>query len=372
MPASRHATFILLAILLVTTIALGFGVAGLGKSLAPKILPPDGEPVGDPGRFLRNVETLSPIHSRNLVVVPVRVRASGSLPDVLALEEAITNGALAILETGSVNNLFVENRSDRWVFLLGGEILKGGKQNRVLQHDLLLSPWSGRVNVGAFCVEQGRWSAESPGATFKAEKRLLSLNARQKAREEKDQSAVWGAVSETNTRVSASAPTMAMDEAYKAPKVVENKEGYLRDLHAGVKRIDPRRGPATGFVAFVNGRILAADLFGDFRLFEKYRDKLMESYTLEAIAREGEYRPLTREWRNEEGQAREFLDQAALASIVQIPTVGSGSFLELRSHSHSGSLLVSGKTLLHAELFPRAGTVPYPYQGPRIERHYPR
>lgn len=39
--------------------------------------------------------------------------------------------------------------------LLAGEILLGGKQNRVLTEDILLPPGSGPRNVGVYCVEGG-------------------------------------------------------------------------------------------------------------------------------------------------------------------------------------------------------------------------
>lgn len=339
-------------------------------SFAIKVLPPPSNheeylpPQWDPRDSLLNIETYPAIISRNLTVVPIRVRYTGKLPSALALEEAINMGALSIIETGSVNELYVENRSNNWVFLMGGEILKGGKQNRILKHDLLLSPWSGRVNVGAFCVEQGRWSSETPGTNFKAEKNLSGLSVRQMARESKDQSSVWDAVSETNKKVQANAPTGAMNEAYKALKVTKNKEEYVKDLYYGVKKANL----ATGFVAFVNGKILASDLFGSQQLFEKYKDKLFESYALEAIAREGEDElRLT----FPETKAKRFIEDAASANLIQAPRIGSGYLYELQDSRHTGSLLVSGKGLVHAEIFPKTTYRTY-YEGPGIDRQYPR
>ena len=52
----------------------------------------------------------------------------------------------------------VENRGKSHVLLLTGEILLGGKQNRVLMEDTLLPPMSGPRHIGVYCVEQGRWS----------------------------------------------------------------------------------------------------------------------------------------------------------------------------------------------------------------------
>lgn len=362
-------SFKLLLLLIVTL--CGFILTG--NSFAKKITSPEQNYKYDnytaAGRFLKNVEIFNPITAGNLIVVPVRVRYSGEFHNILAMEEAINSNILKIIESGSVNQLYLENDSDRWVFLMGGEILKGGKQNRILQHDVLLSPWSGRINVGAFCVEQGRWSGAASGDTFRAEKNISSLGVRQKAREDKEQSSVWNAVSETNRKVSAGTPTDAMDEAYKAPKVQANKDKFLKELHYGMKRTNN----VTGFVAFINGRVMAADLFGTPDLFEKYREKLMESYTLEAIAREEEGKYVDYDMENPKITAKQFLEEAASVNMVQAPNVGSGTLVELRGRRHSGSLLIAGKTLIHGEIFPKSSSIHQPIQRrPQIEREYPR
>ena len=80
-------------------------------------------------------------------------------PIPLTLQEAMAKGAARIHETGSVNQLELENLSDDEIFVQSGDIVKGGQQDRVLTMSLLLPPHSGRISIAAFCVEQGRWSA---------------------------------------------------------------------------------------------------------------------------------------------------------------------------------------------------------------------
>jgi hypothetical protein len=74
------------------------------------------------------------------------------LQEALAEEEAIVH------ETGTVNLLHVENVSqDAEVFIQSGDIVKGGKQDRLIAFDLILPPKSGKVPVIAYCVDQSRW-----------------------------------------------------------------------------------------------------------------------------------------------------------------------------------------------------------------------
>ena len=83
--------------------------------------------------------------------------APGPVP--LTLQEALAKGSVRVIETGEVNELKVENTGDEDMFIQSGDIVKGGKQDRVLTMSFVLPPKSGEVGLAAFCVEHGRWSA---------------------------------------------------------------------------------------------------------------------------------------------------------------------------------------------------------------------
>jgi hypothetical protein len=55
------------------------------------------------------------------------------------------------------SSLTVENLSDQEVFVQAGEIVKDGRQDRVLSSGLVLPPKSSPVAIGSLCVENGRW-----------------------------------------------------------------------------------------------------------------------------------------------------------------------------------------------------------------------
>jgi hypothetical protein len=80
-------------------------------------------------------------------------------PVPLTLGEAIAAGKVTVHETGRVSQLAIENASDEAVFVQAGDIVKGGRQDRVLTVSFLVPPKSGRVPIGAYCVERGRWTA---------------------------------------------------------------------------------------------------------------------------------------------------------------------------------------------------------------------
>ncbi|MFX6907524.1 DUF6569 family protein, partial [Acinetobacter baumannii] len=85
--------------------------------------------------------------------------ASADGPVPLTLSEALARKVFKVFETGSVNELAFENLGDEPVFLQAGDIVKGGRQDRVLTTSVLVPPNSGRLPIAAYCVEQHRWSA---------------------------------------------------------------------------------------------------------------------------------------------------------------------------------------------------------------------
>ncbi|OJJ16355.1 hypothetical protein BKI52_34250 [marine bacterium AO1-C] len=77
------------------------------------------------------------------------------------LEEK-TVEVVEISENGSVNDLKVLNKSDKFLLIYEGSLLEGEKQNRVVNATLLLEPNSDTV-IPVSCVEQGRWERKTQG-----------------------------------------------------------------------------------------------------------------------------------------------------------------------------------------------------------------
>ena len=90
-----------------------------------------------------------PFSHQNLSIYFVHGKsAEGPVP--LILQEALDVGAVEVIETGSVNELKIRNKGDKPVFVQSGEIVKGGRQDRVVTVSFLLPPKSGEVPLAAF------------------------------------------------------------------------------------------------------------------------------------------------------------------------------------------------------------------------------
>ncbi len=211
----------------------------------------------------------------------------------LTLSEAIEQHKVVVYETGSVNQLQVENLSSETVYIQSGEIVKGGRQDRVLKDDIILSTSSGRVNVTAFCVEHGRWTqrGDEPAQAFAASPNAIASPEMKRAvKQNASQTDVWAEVSAAQERLAknlgAPVRSKASESSYQltleAPKVRQISDGFKKDL-AGLAG---QHADALGYVVAVNGKVTGADLYATHDLFSKLWPKLLESAALEAMAAE--------------------------------------------------------------------------------------
>jgi len=236
-----------------------------------------------------------PYESGNLSIFLIHagpVPGGGAAGAYLTLDEALASGAAAVYETGDVNELQVENKSkDRTLFIQAGDIVKGGRQDRVLSVDLILPPGSGKMPITAFCVEQGRWSARAgePAQQFaSAEKSVAGKDLKLAAKSARSQTEVWNAVAETQAKLAAS-----VGEEVAAPASptslqlsLENKTlaEAIGKHKAALATLAESNPDASGYFYAINGKISGGDIYASPALFRKLWPRLLEASVTEAVA----------------------------------------------------------------------------------------
>ncbi|MGC8833611.1 MAG: ARPP-1 family domain-containing protein, partial [Armatimonadota bacterium] len=97
-------------------------------------------------RTINQLRVGRPISYRNLTVFPVTGPEQFDV-EFLTLDEALRQGVLEVSEVGSgrVSEVRVENTSNRYVFMMAGEVIVGAKQDRMIADDVLVPPKSGRL-----------------------------------------------------------------------------------------------------------------------------------------------------------------------------------------------------------------------------------
>lgn len=309
-------------------LALALLVSVAGVCLLDRHEAKAGEVTPPPG-----YKVLEPIRHGNLTVFPVVAAKSYPTGEFLTLDEGLRSGEVVVTEAGNVqglirrhgapvvrnegaqvNRLVLVNNSKRPLLLLAGEIVTGGKQDRVIGKDRIVPAESDPVDLSVFCVEPGRWVATSQnfgaseamygvaaGGPMKRGQPPMAMMAqpsvRAKAMADKDQSQVWAEVRKQQSAMvtveAAAAPEVATEISRTSSyaKVNEN-EAVRKQVDSVAKPIEQnyqslihqlRDRNAVGVVVAVNGRIIWADVFASTDLLEKYWPKLVRSYASEAV-----------------------------------------------------------------------------------------
>jgi hypothetical protein len=217
-----------------------------------------------------------PVQVGTLAIVPIESTLPLAQEQYLTLAQAMKLGAVEIVEVPGqeqVNSLEVRNRSKLPILLFAGELLLGGKQDRIVAKDSIV-PGNERRDVPVFCVEHGRWTG-SP--TFSGGDTFVNDAVRHAALSTADQSAVWSNVAATNGRVAAKPSTGTIRGTLNDPKVKAGSE----KLYAQVAIKFKPTTKTVGVICWIDGKILSADVFANPALFAASRAKLFKSYTVD-------------------------------------------------------------------------------------------
>ena len=278
-------------------------------------------------------KVLVPIRHGNLAVFPVVASASHDTGQFLTLDEGLKSGEVEVAESGivrglirrppkdgvviqprypvgdgaQVNKLVLVNNSKRPLLLLAGEIVTGGKQDRVIAKDRIVPPESDPIDLDVFCVEQGRWVGTSAkfisgGIAHDSNGVMAVPSVRGSAMADKDQNKVWAQAGHAREQVTveaeASLPpaavpklTRELSQTTSYATVMQNDQIKAKvnsvarpieqEYESTIKQLRDRK--AVGVVVAVNGEIVWADIFASTSLLEKYWPKLVRSYATEAV-----------------------------------------------------------------------------------------
>ncbi len=293
---------------------------------------------GDSGPAITSdYKVLEPISHGDLTIFPVVSAKVHDTSQFITLDEGIRSGEVVVTEVGNlhssmrrrpyvqrpyggaeVNRLVLVNNSKHPLILLAGEVVTGGKQDRVVGKDRIVPAESDPVDLSVFCVEHGRWVETSTKFDTHASV-MLQPSVRMKAMADQDQQKVWDAVG--NSKASMSARAMALGPPPPTPggtpasgnaesyaytvRQLDNTSSYAKAReNAAVKQqvdqiVEPmqksyesvikqlRNQNAVGVVVAVKGRIVWADMFASGALLDKYWPKLLDSYATEAMTASG-------------------------------------------------------------------------------------
>src|ERR1700680_661104 len=381
--------------ILVTILGSLFGISALGGLALIGASPDPG-----PGKPEGNWRLLDPVAYENITIFPVVSSSTQDTSAFLTLDEGLSSGEVIVSEQGaaglartrdgrpvtvpqynsgaSVSQLVLINRSKRPLLLLAGELVMGGKQDRIIGKDRIVPVGSEALPLDVFCVEHGRWTGAS--SQFGASKTIVHPSVREQAAVAQNQEEVWDAVRSGSLAkarpaagaaarpaapppppaplssvvigdaIATAAPTQSYAKIYEQSRVGASVDGFVEELQRRFNRttLGLKGERVVGVVVAYGGDVAWSDIFASGELFEHYWSKLLRSYAVEALARPGyrETAAIT--------DAREFLRNLNGREVVESEpgvyrwreiTEGTLSSIELESISPKAMTL--HRLLLH-------------------------
>lgn len=229
---------------------------------------------------------------KNLTIFLIHGKDQNTKGNIITLQEAMERKLLVVYETSDVNELQVENVSRELdVFIQSGDIVKGGKQDRVLAVSIIIPARSGRVKIDAFCVESGRWEkrgGEDVGKFTSSNERIVSKDLKIAANATRSQQEVWAEVSKAQEKlainvgdnVQAGASRTSLQLSLENRKVIANIDEYVRALASAPNG----KSDVIGYAFAINGRINSADIYVSNALFKKVWAKNLKATATEAVS----------------------------------------------------------------------------------------
>lgn len=281
-----------------------------------------------------NYRVSDPITYKNLSIFLIHGKDENTKGNILTLQEAMERNLFVVYETSDVNELQVENLSKEFdVFIQSGDIVKGGKQDRILAVSIIIPARSGRVSIDAFCVESGRWTKRGNEDSSKfnsSNDRIVTKELKLAANAARSQQEVWDKVSDAQSRLSKSvggrvnAPLSesSLQLSLENREIMSSVDEYIKHLSSAIDG----KSDVIGYAFAVNGKINSADIYVSNALFKKVWGKMLKAAATEAVAESRSVR-LAEPVKSE--AVTGFLDDAEKASARQ-QSVGGGGELVTR------------------------------------------
>jgi hypothetical protein len=201
---------------------------------------------------------------------------------VVSLNEALSRGLVTVTERGTtsfdnVHWLRFNTHSDKSVYIAGGEIISGGRQDRMIIRDTILAPSSKDQYVPVMCVEEGRWSEKEKKFGYG---NFANTDLRKVLDSSHNQVLVWREVDRQLQAGGFKNNSLAYLSRYQDKKYILASDEYFRFFKDKFTRSD---STIVGFVAVSGDKVIGSDIFDGTDLFYHQLDPLLHGYIDEAM-----------------------------------------------------------------------------------------
>ena len=188
-----------------------------------------------------------------------------------------------VSEEGNINELLLSNFSDSCILIMDGDILKGAKQNRVVNTSVLVAPRV-KIVIPVSCVEQGRWaydgndfmpSEEVAYRKIREQKNRDIYNNRFNASQKHhvDQRRVWDHVGDFLADHGEHSATASYSDAFESKRM---NIGRVIDRFKVCEK-------ANGLGYFINGKLYGIEIFNREDVYRDYFKRILNSIAMDAV-----------------------------------------------------------------------------------------
>jgi hypothetical protein len=203
---------------------------------------------------------------KNLKLIPVRFtgdkgNASQHQPSkFISLPEAMMQKKISVKEIitdeGSDRSVLVmKNFSDNNIVVNRGEVVSGGKQDRIIAETTIIHPGKEKQYVNVYCVEKGRWDKKPKNFQYfaPADRKLKKIMDVKKSQHE-----LWKAIDDRYKAAGLKNDTWAYKNVSRSAAPVDT--GYVRFFTR--KFIESDRN-FSGFIAVTDNYIIECNLYAN-------------------------------------------------------------------------------------------------------------
>jgi hypothetical protein len=225
---------------------------------------------------------------KNLKIIPIRPKKGGGnsllggAPNIISLSQALNQGLATISERGTASTenvhwLRINNTSDKSILVNSGEVVSGGRQDRMMMKDTILSPSKKDQYVPVMCVEEGRWSEKEKKFVYN---NFANSRLRKTLGIGKNQVLIWKEIDNQLQAAGVKSNTMNYLSRNSDKKVMQVGDEYFNFFQQKFKNAD---STIVGFVCISGNKIIGSDIFSGTNLFYSQLEPLLRGYIDDAV-----------------------------------------------------------------------------------------
>ena len=232
---------------------------------------------------------------KNLKIIPIRAKDVGNggwfgTSNIITLSHAIKNGVATVTERGTASTenvhwLRINNNSDSSIYVSSGELVAGGRQDRMVMRDTILPPSKKDQYIPAMCVEEDRWSDKEKPFIYSG---FANTHLRKMLDSSKNQVQIWREINYQLERGNFNSKTLAY-LSQREPGIV-NRKKKVKNVLLGddyfdffLQKFKTTDTSVVGFICVSGNKILGSDIFAGVNLFNQQLEPLLRGYIDEAL-----------------------------------------------------------------------------------------